>query len=271
MSQDNQFPLITHYTYDNKEYEYIMCQGISVIINSNGYYNATKICKDNNKDFTEWLQLDYIQPLLMLYSQRYGIPIENDSETDQSITLIMQVKEQHGLYKGYCIHPKLVDVVCNWCDIKYAHKVDQIKKKLKDIERRREFYMNLFKELKDDKRIQLIDNYHYIRIYDIITRNGYEDPLLPYHDQCVWWMSFDFDYVYREYRLLLQVKVTKASFNNLDYKRYCNRFNVNHHTNTVRQSKKKQLYEDIMNKLDIVEVNVNEISENDEISDDIKS
>ena len=84
-------------------------------------------------------------------------------------------------------------------------------------------------------------------------------------------MSFDIDYVYREYRLLLQVKVTKASFNNLDYKRYCNRFNVNHHTNTVRQSKKKQLYEDIMNELDVVEVCVDKIKEDDEISDDIES
>ena len=179
----------------------------------------------------------------------------------------MNIKKESTSFRRYYIHPKLVDVVSNWCDIEYAHKVDHIKKKLKDIERRREFYMKLFKELKDDKRIELVDNYHYIRIYDIITRHGYEAPLLPYHDRCIWWMSFDIDYIYREYRLLLQVKVTKSSFNNLDYKRYCNRFNVNHHTNTVRQSKKQQLYEDIMNELDIVEVDVNEIKEDDEISD----
>ena len=51
--------------------------GISVLVDSNGYYSASKICKDNKKRLFNWLRNDRTQALLAMVSSKLGIPIKS--------------------------------------------------------------------------------------------------------------------------------------------------------------------------------------------------
>ena len=91
--------------------------GISVIIDSNGYYNASKICKDNKKLFKDITRNNYWNEYL---SKLMGVCEIAETE------LIKEKLKYSNDVKGYYIHPKLVNWLCMHLDYKYAIKVSEI-------------------------------------------------------------------------------------------------------------------------------------------------
>lgn len=131
--------------------------GISVLVDSNGYYSASKICKDNKKRFTNWLRNERTRALLDTYSRNLCISISaSDESTDpdasssnldktasnpdarfsvpgkNSLFLMYKrttggddVQLSHEL-QGWYIHPKLVHHLAEWANLEYAIKVSEI-------------------------------------------------------------------------------------------------------------------------------------------------
>lgn len=91
--------------------------GISVIVDSNGYYNASKICKDNKKLFKDVSRNKYWTEFLDELSGG------GDFSTTQ---FIVEKFEFSNEVKGFYIHPKLVNWLCMHLDYKYAIKVSEI-------------------------------------------------------------------------------------------------------------------------------------------------
>ena len=91
--------------------------GISVIIDSNGYYNASKICSDNKKRFGNITQNDYWKDYLNDLSRLLEI---------QHTQLVVKKSNFSNDVKGVYIHPKLVNWLCMHLDYKYAIKVSEI-------------------------------------------------------------------------------------------------------------------------------------------------
>lgn len=94
--------------------------GISVLIDSNGYYNASKICSDNKTQYTN------------ISRNKYWIEYLN------RISLLLKIEEQE-LFKnklhingfsidvqGVYIHPKLVNYLCIHVNLDYAILVGEI-------------------------------------------------------------------------------------------------------------------------------------------------
>ena len=127
--------------------------GISVLVDSNGYYSASKICKDNKKRLYDWLRNDRTQALLKAYSDRLDIPIKSTdpdaSSSNLDITgqsteagypvsgknsLFLMYKRTTGgddvqlsnEFQGWWIHPKLVHHLAEWANLEYAIKVGEI-------------------------------------------------------------------------------------------------------------------------------------------------
>ena len=91
--------------------------GISVIIDSNGYYNASKICKDNKKRFNDISSYNYWIEYLSLISYVREIP-----HVELVKDKLKYSKEVRGIY----IHPKLVNFLCEHVNLEYAIKVSEI-------------------------------------------------------------------------------------------------------------------------------------------------
>lgn len=91
--------------------------GISVIIDSNGYYNASKICSDNKKRFGNITQNDYWKDYLNDLSRLLEI---------QHTQLVVKKSDFSNDVKGYYIHPKLVNFLCFHVNNPYAIKVSEI-------------------------------------------------------------------------------------------------------------------------------------------------
>ena len=94
--------------------------GISVIIDSNGYYNASKICKDNKKRFNDISSYNYwIEYLSLISSVR---EISQRELIINKLNINGYSKEVQGVY----IHPKLVNYLCIHVNLEYAIKVSEI-------------------------------------------------------------------------------------------------------------------------------------------------
>lgn len=94
--------------------------GIYVIIDSNGYYNASKICSDNKTQFTNisrnkyWI--DYLSKISSL------LRIEDRELIINKLNINGYSKEVQGVY----IHPKLVNYLCIHVNLDYAILVGEI-------------------------------------------------------------------------------------------------------------------------------------------------
>lgn len=91
--------------------------GISVIIDSNGYYNASKICSDNKTQFSFITRNNYWNEYL---SKLMGVCEIAETE------LIKEKLKYSNDVKGYYIHPKLVNWLCIHVNLEYAIKVSEI-------------------------------------------------------------------------------------------------------------------------------------------------
>ena len=104
-------------TSNNHEFIQTDYNGIRVIIDSEtGYYNASKICTDNQKRFKDITRTDYWQEYCENVSGE-KLPLE-----ELSYKLADVAVELRGTY----IHPKLVNILCMHVDIPYAVKVGEI-------------------------------------------------------------------------------------------------------------------------------------------------
>ena len=91
--------------------------GISVMIDLNGFYNASKICKDNGTKFLNITRNKYWSDYLDEISGVLNF------ETTQ---LIVEKLEFSNDVKGIYIHPKLVNYLCMHVNYKYAILVGEI-------------------------------------------------------------------------------------------------------------------------------------------------
>lgn len=91
--------------------------GISVIIDSNGYYNASKICSDNKTQFSFITRNNYWNEYL---SKLMGVCEIAETE------LIKEKLKYSNDVKGYYIHPKLVNWLCIHVNLEYSIKVGEI-------------------------------------------------------------------------------------------------------------------------------------------------
>lgn len=144
-------------TYAGETFIETTYNDISVIVDSNGYYRGSKICADNNKEFREWLEIKSSKTLLSEYSSTLNLTIierdyskiidpenspsrhktgtvlgsgepnnENNNHITKTLPLIYMRPNTFQNYRGYYIHPDLVNALCMWCDIKYWIKVNRV-------------------------------------------------------------------------------------------------------------------------------------------------
>ncbi len=102
---------------------------ISVIIDKEtGYYNASKICRANKKQFSKWLENKRTQELLNKLSARLQLEVERvENSLPFNSALIYHLTDQIApQFMGIYIHKKLVNELCMWCNIEYALKIDEI-------------------------------------------------------------------------------------------------------------------------------------------------
>ena len=94
--------------------------GISVLVDEQGYYNASKICSDNGTKFTFISRTQYWTD--------YIVELEGGCYLSTAESVIeYSDKDGYGNdVKGTYIHPKLVNWLCMHLDYKYAIKVGEI-------------------------------------------------------------------------------------------------------------------------------------------------
>lgn len=107
--------------------------GISVIIDANGYYNASKICRENDKQFTDWFRNKDAQEILQLYSEELKIDVVSRAENPLAGGALIYKREYTGAqlieyadFQGYYVHEEIVHHVANWANKRYAIKVARI-------------------------------------------------------------------------------------------------------------------------------------------------
>ena len=277
--------------YANETFTETTYMEISVIVDSNGYYQASKICKDNNKEFKYWKRLERTVEILNKYSELLKFPIEGRGEdfTRRPIRCLLYKRSgKYHQFQGWYIHFKLVNDLCMWCDIDYAIKVNEIidmyneelhlrnitlEDKMKEMNNELEKYRNEIQNkdntikalstIINDKSVKTNIDTRKLRIYDIKEYREDEEPLNPFHKNCIWWVSADNNKVYDEYPMLLEVQVVSSMHARMDFQKYFNRFKINSHLNTVKPTHKLALYYVIMKKLDPKSITINEIDEGD--------
>ena len=118
------------YVENNEEFDFTTYNDITVIIHvKSRYYNATKICKDNGKLFTNLNRnqgyqnkILYIEGVIQKRITRglYDFVMYNKDPT-------FELREKFtGKVTGTYVHPLLVNYVCMWANEEYALKVDMI-------------------------------------------------------------------------------------------------------------------------------------------------
>ena len=118
------------YVENDEEFDFTTYNDITVIIHvKSGYYNATKICKDNGKLFTN---LNRNQGYQNKISRIEGV-IQKRITYDLCDFVIynknptFELREKFtGKVTGTYVHPLLVNYVCMWANEEYALKVDMI-------------------------------------------------------------------------------------------------------------------------------------------------
>ena len=116
--------------FNDEKFNESSYNGISVIIDSNGYYQASKICRDNNKEFKHWMENKSTIELLNIYAEILNLSIKPvGRNSDLPLTSVLLYKRgptYDNFIRGYYIHPKLVNALCMWCNLRYAVIVNEI-------------------------------------------------------------------------------------------------------------------------------------------------
>ena len=121
---------------NGEEFKRTTYNGISVVVDSNGYYRASKICEDNGKRFGDWFKNKDTAILLNEYSRNLGIPIKSGSgeftqtqNYGNSDTLPLMYKRSaiyNNKTRGWYIKRCLVHPFSYWANIPYAVAVGRL-------------------------------------------------------------------------------------------------------------------------------------------------
>ena len=262
---------------NNEEFIETTYNEISVIIDSNGYYQASKICKDNNKKFNNWKRNAYTQELLEKYSKRLDLAVEFGSANSGSRnkSLIYKRTGEFHEFQGNYIHPKLVNSFSLWVNIEYAIVVGEIMDSINELIHLRNISLktfneelkqeneNLKQEIKDlNNKINLqssiIDNKcvntktdsRKFRIYDITQYKKNQKQLNPFDDKCIWKVSGAQRNKYK-YPILLEVVLVSSMHARIDIKQHLYEETINKKLimNLVKQSSKEYIYKYVINDL----------------------
>ena len=87
-----------------------------IIMNKNGYMNATKLCKDAGKEFRYWKENTSAKELIRELSAYVGIPAHK---------LIVSPNVANKL-RGSYVHPDLIPHIASWASPVFAIKVSKI-------------------------------------------------------------------------------------------------------------------------------------------------
>ena len=86
-----------------------------VINNSNGYFNATKFCRDNGRRFCDWYSLFGTESLLNAMS----VQLKNNN-----VLLSVNFKEPYyNLVSGSYVHLKLFTALASWLSPQFYYRV----------------------------------------------------------------------------------------------------------------------------------------------------
>ena len=119
------------FTFRGEVFTRSIYNDVAVLIDQNKYYRATGICKDNGKDFYDWLRLSKTKKLLDSYSRNLGIPISIAEPGIPGSGKCLMYKRDIGgnetdithEVQGWYTHPILVQHVADWADTDYAINV----------------------------------------------------------------------------------------------------------------------------------------------------
>ena len=130
--------------------------GVSILIrDKDGYINATKIAKDNDKQkrLNEYFKSDKWKEICSIMK---NISPDFSGKTYTQLYYKITTTEIGGKIETYgtYVHPDLVHFVAEWCNIEYAFKVNIIMNeinKLKEVNKKNgnEYLNKIITELKD--------------------------------------------------------------------------------------------------------------------------
>lgn len=110
--------IIFEYIDAEKRYARGKYSEFKVVLNKQGYINATKLCKDGNKNFFHWVENKSSKELLEELSSHIGKPM---------CEIFMKVSGGKNMeIRGTYVHPLLVPHIASWISPSFALKVSHI-------------------------------------------------------------------------------------------------------------------------------------------------
>jgi hypothetical protein len=109
----------------NDEYSYGQYAEFKVIImKKNGYINATKLCKEHNKRFDNWLQNINNKELINSINNIIASPgIPGDAKLE---SIIIITGKLNSLTRGTYVHSLLIPHIASWISPQFAIKISKI-------------------------------------------------------------------------------------------------------------------------------------------------
>ena len=104
-------------TYNGEVFTRTDYNGISVLVDQDGYYNASKICRANGTKFSKITRNQYWSDYI--HALEGGSKIGTTPLVKDRTTVPNDVK-------GYYVHPKLVNYLCIHVNLDYAVKVGEL-------------------------------------------------------------------------------------------------------------------------------------------------
>lgn len=91
-----------------------------IIMKKNGYINATKLCNDHNKEYSDWIMdnRDLVDKIKYMINKS-NVFTEND-EILESVIDIKKNKSVSGIY----VHPLLIRCIAKWISSVVSSNVD---------------------------------------------------------------------------------------------------------------------------------------------------
>lgn len=96
---------------------HISCGSLELLVLENGYFNASKICRAHNKDFSDWA-ITGAAKIAIDEAARHS-----NLSADQ---IVMQITKTSNNLKGTYLHPVLLIHIATWCDVKYTIELSSV-------------------------------------------------------------------------------------------------------------------------------------------------
>jgi hypothetical protein len=101
--------------------------GVAVLVrNKDGYINATKIARDNNKDMHHYFRNKTWAKIVEIFKRRTA-KLGPRNPAGQDLEAKYELKRFFfGEVTGTYVHPDLVHFIAEWCNLEYAFTVQEI-------------------------------------------------------------------------------------------------------------------------------------------------